>query len=160
MRVLQDAHSAVKMLLGEGTVKDGLFRKYRFCTAWSDGSAFVLFHVLTREVLLLSREEHDLWESFSGDGRLLCGNDVSNEACDDALAEEKQKVLEQLVKNHFLVPVTTRDRELADQVRQTLRIMEPRKAPITKYTVLTTTDCNARCFYCYEIGTLRYAMTP
>lgn len=28
------------------------------------------------------------------------------------------------------------------------------------YTILTTTDCNARCFYCYEKGILKKNMTP
>jgi len=29
----------------------------------------------------------------------------------------------------------------------------------THFTILTTTDCNARCFYCYEMGIPRFVMT-
>ncbi|MEI3172875.1 MAG: radical SAM protein [Lachnospiraceae bacterium] len=30
---------------------------------------------------------------------------------------------------------------------------------ITSYTIFTTTDCNARCFYCYEMGRSRIPMS-
>lgn len=31
---------------------------------------------------------------------------------------------------------------------------------ITNYVIFTTTDCNARCFYCYEKGSSKIKMTP
>ena len=45
--------------------------------------------------------------------------------------------------------------ELVRWVRASLR-REPKH--ITQYTILTTTDCNARCFYCYERGCARVTM--
>ena len=36
----------------------------------------------------------------------------------------------------------------------------PYKKKIHKYRILTTSACNAKCFYCYEKGLRRYTMTP
>lgn len=41
---------------------------------------------------------------------------------------------------------------------KSLKIPENRKGK-TSFTILTTTDCNARCYYCYENGCDKVAMT-
>jgi radical SAM protein with 4Fe4S-binding SPASM domain len=38
-------------------------------------------------------------------------------------------------------------------------LLKPAAKAITGYTILTTTGCNARCFYCYEKGTKPVTMT-
>lgn len=40
-----------------------------------------------------------------------------------------------------------------------LTLLKPAAKAITNYTILTTTGCNARCFYCYEKGTKPVTMT-
>lgn len=40
----------------------------------------------------------------------------------------------------------------ADHVRFIRRTMQKEPEHTTTYTIFTTTDCNARCFYCYEMG--------
>ena len=47
----------------------------------------------------------------------------------------------------------------ADQVRFIRRTMWKEPEHITSYTIFTTTDCNARCFYCYEMGRSRIPMS-
>lgn len=64
-----------------------------------------------------------------------------------------------LVAGWFAVPQSHDDRKLALEVRAVGRmLLNPVKA-VNKYTILTTTDCNARCFYCYEKGRSRIPMS-
>ena len=75
--------------------------------------------------------------------------------------EEAAHLTEQqeLVDCWFLVPQQHDDRKLCHQIRQTARLFQSTAKTITNYTILTTTGCNARCFYCYEKGTKPVDMT-
>lgn len=67
---------------------------------------------------------------------------------------------EQLIEKRFLVPEDLDENSLAETVRQIVSTLRARDAHITGYTILTTTDCNARCFYCYEAGVRKLQMSP
>lgn len=66
---------------------------------------------------------------------------------------------QELIDNWFLVPEGHDDRKLCQQIRQMAQLFKPSAKTITGYTILTTTGCNARCFYCYEKGTTPVTMT-
>jgi len=65
----------------------------------------------------------------------------------------------ELIDRWFLVPEMYDDRKLCRQVRQMAALLTPVPKVVTTYTILTTTGCNARCFYCYEQGTRPVTMT-
>ena len=65
----------------------------------------------------------------------------------------------ELIDRWFLVPQEHDDRKLRRQVRQMAALLTPAPKVVTTYTILTTTGCNARCFYCYEQGTKPVTMT-
>ena len=77
-------------------------------------------------------------------------------------AEEAGHVTElpELIDNWFLVPSQHDDRKLCRQVRQAARMFQGTSGTVTDYTILPTTGCNARCFYCYEKGTAPVTMSP
>ncbi len=66
---------------------------------------------------------------------------------------------QELIDNWFLVPEGHDDRKLCQQIRQMAQLFKPSAKTISTYTILTTTGCNARCFYCYEKGTTPVTMT-
>lgn len=70
-------------------------------------------------------------------------------------------VMEQLVANHYLVPKDYDEHQQVLNLRTVLnRLDEAERNPgITTYTILTTTACNARCYYCYEKGSKVATMT-
>ena len=68
-------------------------------------------------------------------------------------------VQQELIDNWFLVPEGHDDQKLCEQIRKTGQLFQPPQKSITGYTILTTTGCNARCFYCYEKGTKPVTMT-
>ena len=65
----------------------------------------------------------------------------------------------ELIDRWFLVPQAHDDQKLCRQVRQMAALLTPAPKVVTTYTILPTTGCNARCFYCYEQGTKPVTMT-
>ena len=66
---------------------------------------------------------------------------------------------QELIDRWFLVPEEHDDQKLCRQIRQTAALLKPASKAIKNYVILTTTGCNARCFYCYEKGTKTVTMT-
>lgn len=64
-----------------------------------------------------------------------------------------------LFSNWFLVPEEHDDRKLACQYRSLLQLFRKKPKGVDGFTILTTTDCDARCFYCYERGRNRIPMS-
>ena len=65
----------------------------------------------------------------------------------------------ELIDRWFLVPEAHDDLKLCRQVQQMVALLTPVPKVVTSYTILPTTGCNARCFYCYEQGTKPVTMT-
>ena len=66
---------------------------------------------------------------------------------------------QELIDRWFLVPQEYDDQKLCRQVRQMAALLTLAPKVVTTYTILPTTGCNARCFYCYEQGTRPVTMT-
>ena len=64
--------------------------------------------------------------------------------CDEADMDE-------LIHGYFLVPADFNEYEFVRGLRLVFQLISRNeRKPITKYTILPTTNCNAHCFYCYE----------
>lgn len=59
-------------------------------------------------------------------------------------------------ENYFSFPETVSEKDLSTYVRNCIKI---KREGVCKYTIYTTTNCNARCFYCFEKGTNMINMT-
>lgn len=66
--------------------------------------------------------------------------------------------LDDLIKMYYYVPNDFDEVSFVNLLREQ-RSLESQKRPIDGFTILTTTDCNARCYYCYEKGQSRITMT-
>lgn len=66
--------------------------------------------------------------------------------------------LPRLIEMYFYVPIDFDEFSWVDKQRQIER--EKENKTIDGYTIITTLDCNARCFYCYEKGQSRIHMSP
>lgn len=129
----------VQKILGEQKAKEGtLYRLNTHCMCMERPEGVLLYHTLTGELLLLSHEEAALLGKLPG---------------------PVPSTLMELVSRWFLRPQGADDMALADQARQIAERFEEKKAVLTGYTIFTTTDCNARCFYCYEAGWKKSSMT-
>lgn len=63
-----------------------------------------------------------------------------------------------LVEKWFLVPNKFDENEFSDKITGIAALLKPAPDHKNNFTILTTTDCNARCFYCYEHGRRRVSM--
>ena len=130
MQVVFSGNENVLSILKKFNKKTLSSRPFHFCTQTPVEEGVLLFNLLTKEVLLLSQEEFD-----------------------------NQQQLDYLKEHWFLVPEDTKDKEYVDLVRWMQASRQNKDKAITKYTIFTTTDCNARCFYCFELGRSRIPMS-
>ena len=135
MKEITTSAEPLASLLNKQEVEDGqTYRPMNFVVEQPVDEGLLLYHTMTKALLLLSSEEAKIYKS-------------------DPTA------LPQLVEKWFLVPSEHDDRLLSKQVKDVAKLVKEEKKGITGYTILTTTDCNARCFYCYEKGRPRRPMS-
>lgn len=107
-------------------------RPFRYCLTINNDGGTILCNLLTYEILFLEQSEAAIFENKS----YLPRNSVA----------------EYLWKHYFLVPKEFNDKEFCDNTLTAFNLLSDsfHEKIITGYSIMTTTDCNARCFYCYE----------
>ena len=128
----------VCMLLGDQTLPPAESRicKSQFAYILYAEGRYLLFHMLTRELLVLPPRFIDYFE----DDRFFSASILSEE------------IPAKLFKHYFLVPEHTLESQLYMELKDLLVVKEELPDGITSYVILPTTSCNARCFYCFEQG--------
>lgn len=74
------------------------------------------------------------------------------------IADDLNKSLDKLKDMYFYVPLEFDEVDWVNKLRASKSTTSDDDA-INGFTVFTTMDCNARCFYCYEKGQPRISMT-
>ena len=135
MKQIVPAIESVKKICGEQSIKaDAAYRECLHVLHWSVGEGELLYHTLTGELLLVSKDE---WQHRLRDDEIRLT----------------------LIKRRFLVPKDFNELLYADQVNHLMSLMQKKSTALRSFTILTTLDCNARCFYCYELGGARQVMS-
>lgn len=93
-----------------------------------------------------------LYHSLTGELLLLEGTEAENWPIDPERRET-------MIKHWFLVPEDFDELRFCEQIKIVARMMKKEKKSVRHYIIFTTTDCNARCFYCFEHGQRRISMT-
>jgi radical SAM protein with 4Fe4S-binding SPASM domain len=130
MTTISPAQETVLSILRKPRTSDAGYRLLKYCVHSPVEEGILLYNCLTCELLLLSEEE------------------FANRLDSDYLRA-----------NWFVVPETLNDKEFAELVRWVMTNRQKKAKNITSYTILSTTDCNARCFYCFELGRSRIPMS-
>lgn len=139
MKIVQDSIPVIGTVLGVQNPSSGTaYRPLSFSVLQTVDGITVAYNALTGMIAELTAAEAEV----------LSAKTVS--------ASESTAAL---IENRFLVPIDHDDICLADEVSAFAKLFEKNEG-IKKYTILPTMDCNARCFYCYELGRPRIAMTP
>ena len=129
MKQLKPGNQAVSALCGKQKKENRDYRLTSHCIRTACEEGILLYHTLTGELLLLADEE------------------------------ELRRREDDLISDWFLVPESYDENRYADEIRTIYRMLRPHGSAKTTFTILTTTDCNARCYYCYEMGIRRIPMT-
>lgn len=129
-KIIQQPDSVFQDLMDfKRAMRDETFHPSSFLIRQEVPEGLLLFHTLTCELLLVDKD--------------------------------RELVSDEYMKEHlFVVPESMDEYKLVRQYR-TLRLMVDKEEDETtsSYTIMTTTDCNARCFYCYEKGRSRIPMS-
>ena len=108
-----------------------IFKRMRYCYSYKIDEGWLVLNGITQIMLLLSEEEYQTF--FESD-----------------FAKQ----------NYFSVSVDYNELQAVKDIRNELNARFKSKDNIpTKYTVFTTTACNARCAYCFEKGTKSVTMS-
>jgi radical SAM protein with 4Fe4S-binding SPASM domain len=67
--------------------------------------------------------------------------------------------IQYLINHWYMVEQDFNDDKLFKQYNSFCKLITPTIKYITSYVIFTTTECNARCFYCFEKGTTRMSMS-
>lgn len=130
MEIISHANDGILKILKRFCKPVASGRLLKYCVEVPVEDGTLLFNLLTRELVHLTHEEYE------------------------SLTE-----IQELKDRWFLVPQDTNEKELADFIRWVLETRQKKPEHITGYTIFPTTDCNARCFYCYEMGRSRIPMS-
>lgn len=133
MKQILSGSDAVKILLGKQEIKNNeKFRFIKFLLFYKADGQYLIYNDLTKQLLLLTKQELD-----------------SVKIC--ILKEQRNPLIDQLIREWFLVSDTFNELNLCEQVR--IIVKNTRQIDyISNYNILTTTMCNAHCFYCYQAG--------
>ena len=141
MKRINKCDRVAEMVLGQAAINtDKMYRPlfYTHTVPYEEG--MLVYNTLTAELLYLTEEEFSCFK-----GEVKSGNVTVYE----------------LIKKRLLVPVDFNDKKFADEVDAlylnfNMMYTHPK---INTFTVLPTTDCNARCFYCFELNGNRRNMS-
>ena len=141
MVTIVDPKEHIAKLWGEQTVAETeTYRLMRYVLRVEYDGKVLLHNVVTGQLVALDSEEtkaiHGLKISYS---------------C----------VIEQLIIDHFLVPIQYDEHQQVLNLRNILWKLTEAKKPksVTSYLILPTTACNARCWYCFEKDVIPSTMT-
>lgn len=109
------------------------YRKLTYIREIDTKDGYLLFNLITGEMILLDADEKKKFKTPT---------DISD------------SFVLFLIKNWYLVPEDNNDLALSKKFDAISKMVNAvYTAPkISGFTILPTTDCNARCFYCYEHG--------
>ena len=106
------------------------YRWMNYIVQLSNNNGILVHNVLTKELLFVSQKEF---------GSL----DIQN----------------YLISHWYMVPDDFDDMSFYYQILSFARLFKKNNNDIFHYTIYTTSDCNARCFYCFEKGIKKYPMS-
>lgn len=117
------------------------YRLFKYVKKINADNKNILINLMTGEIIALEKAEFQLLNSL-------------------ALTKSNNLIL--AVEKWFFVPQENDDLKLCKQFENTIASVNNiySNEEITSYTILTTTDCNARCFYCYQNGCNHKTMSP
>lgn len=116
-------------VLGQQTIKQTEYMLAAYCVTVSCEDGLLLYNNLSKELILLSKDEEKEYKTNSNNS----------------------EIINYLKQNWFLVPDGTNCTLLCDQLLSMAKMMAANKKDKYKtFTIMTTLDCNARCFYCFQ----------
>ena len=141
MDILNKKIDLVYKILGkQDFINNEPYRYSYHCIQIAVDYGILLYQVMTKELLLLSYDDIQ---------------SINLNKSDD-----KNLINKYLVEHWFLRPINRNDCDIVDKLREIANLLKKQiDYSINTYTIFTTTNCNARCFYCFEKGLKKIDMS-
>lgn len=137
MKTIKEARKNIALLWRPPTTLADTYRPMKFLLQTPVNEGLLLYNVVTSEMVLADGAEMDFFK----------GSTV-----------KYSREMDELIARHYLVPEDFDENKSVYQLRALLKKLGPSKR-VHGFTILPTTECNARCFYCFESDHPRCTMT-
>lgn len=141
MQTIVEPKANIYKLWGKQRIRDeDTYRRMKYTLQAEHDGNVLLHNVVTGQLVILNPDEAALMEK------------LPFKHCSE---------MDQMIEDHFLVPDLYEESHQVTKIREVLRKLEnaKQKPYIAHYTILPTTACNARCYYCFERGSRIVTMT-
>lgn len=129
MKIIKDSKDNIAKVWGkQKTNNKSTYRMMKYVIREDVSDGILLHNVVTGELVLSDNSEAEM---------------ISK------LPTVHMPTMDKLIERHFLVEINYDEHKAVDSLRKLMRAMNY-KSDIVSYTILPTSHCNARCFYCYE----------
>lgn len=133
MKKVYEQQSIIKQIIKKQDINENIkYRKFFYVVECPVENGVLLFNTITYELVFLNDQEKKLLDNPSLD----------------------YSIMRYLAEQYFFVPEDFNDKKFGIQLTNTrVNIQNIYTNPLyTFFVILTTTGCNARCFYCFEKG--------
>lgn len=137
MKTIKEPKKNIALLWKPPRIREAVYRPMKYLLRAQVEDGLLLYNVVTSEMVLLEDAEAAFFEGTTS-------------TYDPAMDE--------LIARHFLVPEGFDENRSVQQLRELIKKLEPAKR-VSGFTILPTTECNARCYYCFESDHPRCTMT-
>lgn len=137
MKTITEPRKNIALLWKRRKPEQAVYRPMKYLLRAQVEDGLLLYNVVTSEMVLLEQHEARLFESLPA-----------------AYSPE----MDELIARHFAVPEGFDESKSVEQLRALLKKLNPAKR-VSGFTILPTTECNARCYYCFESDHPRCTMT-
>jgi len=144
MKVLYEGSDRIKKITGKKPVEAD-YRLSGFVYLYNRDDVYRIKNTMTCEILGLTKDEFEFVSSLKEKTATL--------------QEITDLGLEHLVQSRFFVDKSYDEVKHYKDVVFILKTMQKAVKGFSKYTILPTTGCNARCVYCFEAGFKPETMT-
>ena len=143
MRTIVEPKDQINRLWGKQRInKTEVYRLMRYVLQVNHNNKVLLHNVVSGQLVVLEKDEEEV---------------VS------ILPHTYEPMMDQLIAEHYLVPEDYDEHSQVVNLRSILQKLasayDNKTRAITNYTILPTTACNARCYYCFEHGVHPVTMT-
>lgn len=137
MKTIKESKKKLAILWGRPQPTQATYRPMKYLLKVEVEEGLLLYNIVTSEMVLLDDFEANMFKSLP-----IRYNEEMNE----------------LIARHFLVKDDFDEAKSVRQLRALVKKLEPSKR-VEGFTILPTTECNARCYYCFESDHKRCTMT-
>lgn len=140
MHVIKQSNQEILKRLGVCTFTGKPRRLLKYVAVVPVRNGIILYNTMTRSIVVMREDEYE-----------------------KILTSDNLDFVRYLKRNFFIVEEDFDDFTTLETLRKSFEIPLDenylKEGELVEYTILSTTDCNANCFYCYEKGRSRIPMS-